>query len=105
MESTTPKPPAQVAGVAGISATPITMNLPQIDWASIVALPPFQQFVAEKAAAPGGHDSLANALAYARQNGGGQELLDEYATWHSAKGYWPNETPFGLLKKGQYASV
>lgn len=25
-------------------------------------------------------------------------LLEEYETWHKAKGYWPNETPMGVAK-------
>ena len=97
MDSST-KPPTPVAGVAGISATPITMNLPAPDWNRIVALPPFQVFAAEKAVAAGGHDSLAHALAYARQSGGGHELYNEYAAWHAATGKWPNETPMGDLR-------
>lgn len=27
-----------------------------------------------------------------------QALFDEYAAWHAAKGYWPNETPLGRIE-------
>lgn len=93
------KPPPIVLNVAGIEAQPIVMNPAPaaIDWARVVALPPFQQFVAEKAKADGA-DALAHAVAYARQHGGGQDLFDEYAAWHASKGLWPAETPLGELR-------
>lgn len=29
--------------------------------------------------------------------GAGPDVLAEYAAWHAAKGYWPNETPLGQM--------
>lgn len=68
----------------------------------MAALPPFQMFLAER----DGHNQtgknsqewatgVAMRLAAAVND---QALFDEYAAWHEAKGYWPNETPLGQVK-------
>ena len=101
-EATPAKPPPQIAGVTGIGATPITMNEPQpnvIPWLEITALPPFQMFAAERMRNTSGRDSMEHARDYVRDMGGGKEVLDQYAAWHYAKGYWPNETPLGQVKE------
>lgn len=98
------KPPAQVAGVVGIAATPITMNEPApelaraIDWPKVAGLPPFQMFAAERMRNTTGKDSFDHALEFVRARGAGQDVLDEYEAWHAAKGYWPSETPYGEAK-------
>ena len=94
------KPPTQVAGVVGIDATPITMNTQpeRIDWRAVVALPPFQMFAAERMRNTSGCDSEEHARQYVRAQGAGADLLERYAAWHSAKGYWPNETLMGEYK-------
>ena len=96
------KPPPQVLGVAGIAEQPIVIHDPKINWAVVAALPPFQMFLAERDGPnQTGKNSqewatgVAMRLAAAVND---QALLDEYAAWHEAKGYWPNETPLGQVK-------
>lgn len=91
------KPPTQIAGVVGISATPITMN-EAFPWTLIAGLPPFQMFAAERMRNTSGKDSMGRALEYVRALGGGSDVLQAYEEWHAAKGYWPNEDPFGRVR-------
>lgn len=94
----TEKPPTQYAGVVGIEPKPIELTpaRPVIDWRAVAALPPFQMFAAEVAPNTTAADSLAHAVAVVRAAGeSNDELLTRYIDWHTAKGYWPNETPFG----------
>jgi len=97
-----PKPPPQVLGVAGIAEQPIVIHDAKINWAMVAALPPFQMFLAERDGPnQTGQNSqqwatgVAMRLAAAVND---QALFDEYAAWHAAKGYWPNETPMGVAK-------
>lgn len=77
------KPPTQIAGVQGIDATQFAAgNPPPINRTRLAGLPPFQMFAAEKR-------QLPTALVLQ------DEAVQEYMAWHKAKGYWPNETPFG----------
>ena len=93
------KPPAQHAGVVGIASTPVTMNEPQpaIDWGRLVTLPPFQMWAAQRLPTmhPGGRNSEEHAKDVVGRLGMGVEVFQEYAAWHKAKGYWPNESPMG----------
>lgn len=96
------KPPPQVLGVAGIAEQPIVIHDSKINWAMVAALPPFQMFLAERDGPnQTGKNSqewatgVAMRLAAAVND---QALFDEYAAWHGAKGYWPNETPLGQVK-------
>ena len=96
------KPPPQVLGVAGIAEQPIVIHNAKINWAMVAALPPFQMFLAERDGPnQTGKNSqewatgVAMRLAAAVND---QALFDEYAAWHGAKGYWPNETPLGQVK-------
>lgn len=96
------KPPPQVLGVAGIAEQPIVIHDAKINWAMVAALPPFQMFLAERDGPnQTGKNSqewatgVAMRLAAAVND---QALFDEYAAWHGAKGYWPNETPLGQVK-------
>lgn len=84
------KPPTQIAGVQGIDATrfPVDDVIPKRFRDRLAGLPPFQMFAAEKRQLP---------AALALQD----EAVREYVEWHKAKGYWPNETPFGELIGGQ----
>ena len=93
------KPPPQVLGVSGIKETPIVIHDAKINWALVAALPPFQMYLAERDGPnQTGQNSqqwatgVAMRLAAAVSD---QALFDEYAAWHEAKGYWPNETPMG----------
>ena len=97
------KPPPQVLGVSGIAEQPIVIHDAKINWAMVAALPPFQMFLAERDGPnQTGQNSqqwatgVAMRLAAAVND---QALFDEYAAWHAAKGYWPNETPLGQVKE------
>ena len=97
------KPPPQTLGVSGIAETPIVLDQPKINWAMVAALPPFQMFLTERDGSnQTGQNSqqwatgVAMRLAAAVND---QALFDEYAAWHQAKGYWPNETPLGQVKE------
>ena len=96
------KPPPQVLGVLGIAEQPIVIHDPKINWALVAALPPFQMFLAERDGPnQTGKNSQEWAIGVATRlasSVGDQALFDEYAAWHMAKGYWPNETPLGQVK-------
>ena len=88
------KPPAQTLGVSGIEPKPVNTPDQGANWPAIAALPPFQMFLAEKHPDTQQGDSYLNAIEILqRRHDDG--LLEEYETWHKAKGYWPNETPYG----------
>lgn len=91
------KPPTQVASVQGIAPKPIELTPAPVDWAPIVALPPFQMYAAEMLRNTAGKDAMAHAADLVRARGAGRDVLDDYCRWHAAKGYWPNETPLGEL--------
>lgn len=97
------KPPTQVAGVVGIASMPVTMNEPSrtIDWARLVTLPPFQMWAAQRMATlhPGGRNSEEHARDVVQRLGMGPGVFADYADWHAAKGYWPNEDPFGRTRR------
>ena len=96
------KPPTQVAGVQGIAPERITMNdapANAIPWQFIAELPPFQMYAAEVMRNTSGKDSMLHAADFIRAKGAGQDLFDAYAAWHEAKGYWPQESPLGEIKK------
>ncbi len=93
------KPAPLRVGVTGINAVqfgaaPERPKRPPIDF--IVRLPPFEMFAAEKLGVPG------NAVAQraVRNLAAEPSVLDEYETWHAAKGRWPAETPYGVLRGG-----
>lgn len=95
------KPPTQTASVSGIAPKPVTMHEPEstaVDWRVVTALPPFQMFAAERMRNTTGKDSEEHARDYVRAQGGGSDVFHAYCQWHQAKGYWPNETPFGEAK-------
>lgn len=96
-----PKPPTQVAGVEGIAPKPIvlTPESSKIDWARIIQLPPFQMFAVEICPNLAGNfddQGLACVHAWMAQYEP-DDLYKQYAEWHLAKGYWPNETPCGEI--------
>ena len=105
-----PKPPTQVAGVEGIAPKPIVLT-PEpnnIDWARISELPPFQMFAVEREPKlsrvlesrgesnhrPERFMDSEQAIAWMAQYEP-DDLYQQYCDWHAAKGYWPNETPYG----------
>ena len=96
------KPPPQVLGVSGIKETPIIIHDAKINWAMVAALPPFQMFLAER---DGPNQTGKNSQEWGTgvalrlaASVGDEALFWEYAAWHEAKGYWPNETPMGVAK-------
>lgn len=97
------KPPPQVLGVSGIAEQPIVIHDAKINWAMVAALPPFQMFLAER---DGPNQTGKNSQQWATgvamrlaASVGDEALFGEYAAWHQAKGYWPNETPLGQVKE------
>lgn len=89
------KPEPIRVSAQGIEAKPITMNEPEttVDWRRLINLPPFQMFAIERAGQP-----VADVMAWLPGWVAGQSekaLLDEYCRWHTAKGLWPDESPFG----------
>lgn len=97
------KPDPIRVSAEGIAPKPITMYEDPAQAASaeiqrLPFLPPFQMFAAERMRNISRHDSEQHAANFLRSRGAGADVLDEYARWHAAKGYWPNETPFGVLK-------
>lgn len=101
---TSPKPPTQTAGVVGIEPKPIVLTpAPEqrVNWRALAALPPFQMFICEQRPNPDGRDSKEWALEIAMglQGAMGDEaLMAAYVAWHTAKGYWPNETPLAKVR-------
>lgn len=101
------KPPPIRVGVSGIDATPqrgqVGFVSPepdgQIDWATLVGLPPFQMYMVEKKHIDVDQlDSMMlPALQAIYEQGSLQKLFEDYCHWHNAKGYWRNEDPFGNL--------
>lgn len=97
------KPLPRILGVSGIAETPIVLDQPKINWAVVAALPPFQMFLAER---DGPNQTGKNSQEWATGVAmrlaaavGDEALFGDYAAWHAAKGYWPNETPLGQAKE------
>lgn len=94
------KPPTQTAGVSGIDGhggmgeAPIDPATPSIDWQKLIALPAFEMFVAEQSGLTYGV-TMSNWIKERRAALSDSVLYDQYAKWHSDKGYWVNETPTG----------
>ena len=93
------KPPTQTAGVVGIEPKPIVLDQPKTNWAAVAALPPFQMFLAERdgpnQTGKNSHEWATEVAVRLAASVSESALLDEYSTWHKAKGYWPGETPLG----------
>lgn len=91
------KPPAQVLGVIGIESMKIADTT--IDLIRLISLPPFQQFIVETGKLT--YEAAGNPDNYRKNFTEDQvrDLYAEYASWHAAKGYWPNETPMGIEKE------
>ena len=100
------KPPTQYAGVVGIEPKPIVLTpepTQHVNWGAVASLPPFQMFLAER---DGPNQTGKNSQEWATgvamrlaASAGDEALFGEYAAWHEAKGYWPNETPLGQVKE------
>lgn len=99
-KTTRKKPPTQTAGVGGIDAHggmgDMVLPADYIDWNKLISLPSFEMFVFEESGQHAGA-SASEWVAQRRSTMGDKKLYDLYATWHRAKGYWPDETPLGEL--------
>ncbi|WEE79467.1 hypothetical protein LZ683_08940 [Comamonas testosteroni] len=95
------KPAATRVTVAGIDMSKIGMTKSGsgIDWETLIAHPPFQMFMSEAGFPNPEEKDAANLAAdfIIEMSKSKPEMLFyyEYANWFKAKGYWPNETPFG----------
>ena len=80
-------------------ASPTQIQL-LLDWPRVMGLPPFQTFMSEMCQLPFDTvDDWLQAKTFALiQQYGEMTFFDQYATWHSSKPYWKNETPWGELK-------
>jgi hypothetical protein len=103
---TTPKPPSILIDMTGAGIAPVavtfggTQQVFKFDWPCLVGFPPFQMFVSEHS-----NEAIANIDEWiidhviGKLNAVGEDVFfQEYSDWHSAKGYWKNETVFGELK-------
>ncbi len=97
-----PKPPTQSVGVAGFKAD-LYANDEQndeqfIDWQKLIHLPKFQMFVIEQS-----RMSVSNVMEWItgyvqdRCYESSKPFFDQYVNWHNEKGYWKNETIYGVL--------
>ena len=98
----TVKPPTQGVGVEGFKADLYAADEKKIAWHVLVGLPKFQMFVVEQPTANyGDHTNIVDWInRYVTDRSGAsspQALLDEYAAWHGAKGYWAGEDIYGNL--------
>lgn len=80
------KPPPILIGAQGLDGAAIGPGPARPSPQRIAGLPAFGMFAAEKRRDP---RALVNE----------PSALDEFEAWHANKGYWPNETPWGELKK------
>lgn len=99
------KPPAQTVTISGgINTLGFGMgnSRSMVDWSRVMALPSFQMFAKERSPIAPGGDELKHAMAViqaASKAMSEQDFYKEYAAWFDHKGYWPNETPLGQIKK------
>ena len=89
------KPEPIRVGVQGFVAFEAKPEQPPepIDWLRLCGLPPFRMFAEERSGKP-----IYNLHDWLQSHNDAQSLYAEYCQWHEAKGYWPNETPFGEIK-------
>ena len=96
------KPPTQSVGVAGFKADLYASDIKKIDWHVLIHLPKFQMFAVEKSRQSHGN-VMEWIMGYVQDrihSYGEQNLFDEYVNWHTEKGYWKQETPYGELIEG-----
>lgn len=99
------KPEPIIVNMQSIAPEPITIgggvNLKH-DWVALINSAPFQMFCCETRAQ--GEQGTHNIEDWIKQTIEPEVLSDEnklfaeFEAWHTAKGYWPNETVYGELK-------
>lgn len=100
------KPPTQTAGVSGIDAhgamgdAPSNPTVPPVNWQRLIRLPAFELFVSEQSGQSAG-SSADNWVRTRRHTLSDAVLYQQYSDWHKDKGFWPNESPDGLLMEVQ----
>lgn len=100
------KPPTQIVGVEGFVASTVnqsdTQNIYEIcDWLKLSGLPAFAMYAQESAGVCG--DTAIKAWIESQVLSlGAKEFYQDYANWHTNKGYWLGETPMGELLDGNY---
>ena len=104
--SETSKPPTQAVGVAGFKADLYASDIKKIDWHILIHLPKFQMYAAEVAGRQYGQcgNVMEWIMGYVQDQihaGNEQQLFDAYTKWHDEKGYWNNETVYGVLVEGE----
>ncbi|UUN99211.1 hypothetical protein I9054_007100 [Acinetobacter bereziniae] len=98
------KPDPIVINMTSINPEPITMGGIDLkhDWLTLINSAPFQMFCYETRAQ--GEQGINNIEEWIKQTIEPEVLSDEnklfaeFEAWHTAKGYWPNETVYGELK-------
>lgn len=93
------KPPTQSVGVAGFKADLYASDIKKIDWHILIHLPKFQMFCVENG--KGAVDNIMDwIMGYVQDEcyKDEQSFFNGYSQWHDNKGYWKNETLFGVLK-------
>lgn len=95
------KPEPICIGVSGFTAflaepEPVR-EVVGIDWAYLIGLPPFEMYLHEQTGSINRKINLA-WLDEQIAKQGEQVVYDDYAKWHTDKGYWANETPMGEIK-------
>lgn len=103
VDSTT-KPPPIVVNMESIAPQPIVMGGIDLkhDWFTLINSAPFQMFCCETRAQ--GEQGTHNIEDWIKQIiepevlSDENKLFKEFEAWHTAKGYWPNETVYGELK-------
>lgn len=92
------KPKTQTMAASGIAPEPPKLSTgPDHTYLGILAkLPPFQMFIQEREPDPMVRDSARYAVDRSFASGAHyRDLIKEYEKWHSEKGLWPHETPYG----------
>lgn len=98
------KPPTQSVQMESIAPQPIVMGGIDLihDWFTLINSAPFQMFCCETRAQGGqGTHNIEDWIKQAIESEvltDENKLFKEFETWHTAKGYWPNETVYGELK-------
>lgn len=99
----TQKPPPIIVSAGGIApkTSDDTPAPDPVDWGALVMHPPFQMFIEEQRppSTRGDDFNSADYAAHVLQRSASDQLLQAYQHWHAAKGYWPDETPFGEVKE------
>jgi len=100
-QTTTEKPPTQGVGVQGFKADVYAANEKKIDSPHLMAQPKFQMYCVELSRRNHGEVELwIGGFVQDKLMEGERVFFDAYCAWHDGKGYWNNETVYGVLVEG-----